>query len=51
LKRSTAAASLKRIGEPPEIAGAVVFLASKAGAFTTGQTIVCDGGATITGGA
>jgi NAD(P)-dependent dehydrogenase (short-subunit alcohol dehydrogenase family) len=51
LKRSTAAACLKRIGEPPEIAGAAVFLASKAGAFTTGQTIVCDGGATISGGA
>lgn len=51
LKRSTAVAALKRIGEPPEIAGAVVFLASRAGAFTTGQTIVCDGGATITGGA
>jgi NAD(P)-dependent dehydrogenase (short-subunit alcohol dehydrogenase family) len=51
LKRATSSASLKRIGEPPEIAGAVVFLASKAGAFTTGQTIVCDGGMTITGGA
>jgi NAD(P)-dependent dehydrogenase (short-subunit alcohol dehydrogenase family) len=51
LKRSTAAACLKRIGEPPEIAGAAVFLASAAGAFTTGQTIVCDGGATISGGA
>ena len=51
LKRSTAASTLKRIGEPHEIAGAAVFLASKAGAFTTGQTIVCDGGATISGGA
>lgn len=51
LKRSTAAACLKRIGEPEEIAGAAVFLASRAGAFTTGQTIVCDGGATISGGA
>jgi NAD(P)-dependent dehydrogenase (short-subunit alcohol dehydrogenase family) len=51
LERSTAAACLKRIGEPHEIAGAAVFLASKAGAFTTGQTIVCDGGATISGGA
>ena len=50
LKRSTAAASLKRIGEPHEIAGAAVFLASRAGAFTTGQTIVIDGGATISGG-
>ena len=51
LKASTAVACLKRIGEPHEIAGAAVFLASKAGAFTTGQTIVCDGGATISGGA
>ena len=51
LRRSTAASTLKRIGEPHEIAGAAVFLASRAGAFTTGQTIVCDGGATISGGA
>ena len=50
LKRATAGASLKRIGEPHEIAGAAVFLASRAGAFTTGQTIVIDGGATISGG-
>ena len=47
LKRSTAGAAMKRIGEPDEIAGAAVFLASKAGSFTTGQTIVVDGGATI----
>ena len=47
LKRSTQGAPLRRIGEPDEIAGAAVFLASKAGSFTTGQTIVCDGGATI----
>ncbi len=46
LARSTEIAALKRIGEPHEIAGAAVFLASKAGTFTTGQTIVCDGGAT-----
>ncbi|MGZ5277275.1 MAG: SDR family NAD(P)-dependent oxidoreductase [Caldimonas sp.] len=51
LARSTAVASLKRIGEPHEIAGAAVFLASRAGAFTTGQTLVIDGGATISGGA
>jgi NAD(P)-dependent dehydrogenase (short-subunit alcohol dehydrogenase family) len=38
---------LRRIGEPDEIAGAAVFLASKAGSFVTGTTIVCDGGATI----
>ena len=41
---------LRRIGEPAEIAGAAVFLASAAGSFTTGQTFVIDGGATITGG-
>ncbi len=45
LKRSTSGAALRRIGEPDEIAGAAVFLASKAGAFTTGQTFVIDGGA------
>lgn len=47
LKRSTAGAALKRIGDPDEIAGMAVFLAGKAGAFTTGQTFVIDGGATI----
>jgi NAD(P)-dependent dehydrogenase (short-subunit alcohol dehydrogenase family) len=47
LKRSTANAPLRRIGEPDEIAGAAVFLASKAGAFMTGQAIVIDGGVTI----
>lgn len=41
---------LRRIGLPDEIAGAAIFLASRAGSFTTGQTIVCDGGATVTGG-
>ena len=38
---------LRRIGEPDEIAGAAVFLASQAGSFVTGQSIVVDGGATI----
>ena len=37
---------LKRIGQPDEIAGMAVFLASSAGAFTTGQTFVLDGGQT-----
>jgi NAD(P)-dependent dehydrogenase (short-subunit alcohol dehydrogenase family) len=47
LKRSTSTVPLRRIGEPDEIAGAAVFLASAAGTFMTGQAIVVDGGATI----
>jgi NAD(P)-dependent dehydrogenase (short-subunit alcohol dehydrogenase family) len=38
---------LRRIGEPEEIAGAVVFLAASASRFMTGQTLVIDGGVTI----
>ena len=38
---------LRRIGEPDEIAGAIVYLAAPASRFMTGQTIVIDGGATI----
>jgi NAD(P)-dependent dehydrogenase (short-subunit alcohol dehydrogenase family) len=37
---------LRRIGEPEEIASAVVYMASKAGAFMTGHAMVIDGGAT-----
>jgi NAD(P)-dependent dehydrogenase (short-subunit alcohol dehydrogenase family) len=48
LKRSTSRTPLGRIGEPDEIAGAAVLLASKGGTFMTGQTIVIDGGNTIT---
>ena len=46
LKRSLAGTPMARIGEPEEIAGAAVYLASKAGAYMTGQTMVVDGGAT-----
>ncbi len=44
LKNSTANACLRRIGEPEEVGGLAVYLASKAGAFMTGQTLVIDGG-------
>ncbi len=47
LKLRTSTTPLRRIGEPDEIAGAAVFLASQAGSFVTGQTIVVDGGVTI----
>jgi NAD(P)-dependent dehydrogenase (short-subunit alcohol dehydrogenase family) len=40
------ATPLRRLGDPDDIAGAAVFLASRAGAWTTGQTIVVDGGET-----
>jgi dehydrogenase/reductase SDR family protein 4 len=39
--------ALRRLGEPEDIAGAAVFLASRAGSWITGQTIVIDGGRTI----
>lgn len=48
LKRALGGTPMKRIGEPIELAGAAVYLASAAGAYTTGQAIVVDGGATIT---
>jgi NAD(P)-dependent dehydrogenase (short-subunit alcohol dehydrogenase family) len=44
--RSKFATPLRRLGEPDDIAGAAVFLASRAGAWMTGQTIVIDGGTT-----
>lgn len=47
LKRTTSTNPLRRIGEPDEIAGAAVFLASPAGSFMTGQSLVIDGGTTI----
>jgi NAD(P)-dependent dehydrogenase (short-subunit alcohol dehydrogenase family) len=48
--QAVASYPLGRIGEPAEVAGAAVMLASKAGSFITGQMIVIDGGATIAGG-
>ena len=37
-----------RVGEPHELSAAVIWLASEAGGYVTGQTIVVDGGVTIT---
>jgi len=37
-------AALHRIGEPMEVAGAIVFLASSAASLITGETILIDGG-------
>jgi citronellol/citronellal dehydrogenase len=36
---------LGRLGEPEEVAGLIAFLASPAGGYVTGTTIVVDGGA------
>jgi NAD(P)-dependent dehydrogenase (short-subunit alcohol dehydrogenase family) len=41
---STKGAALGRIGEPDEMAGAVVYFASPASSFVTGQTLILDGG-------
>jgi dehydrogenase/reductase SDR family protein 4 len=42
-----AATPLRRLGEPRDIGGIAVFLASDAAAFITGQCIVADGGVSI----
>jgi len=47
LRAVTRHTPMRRIGEPHEIAGAAVFLASPASTFMTGQAIVVDGGSTI----
>ena len=36
----------KRLGTPEDIAGVTIFLASRAGAYTVGEVISCDGGST-----
>ncbi len=47
LKAANATTPMRRIGEPDEIAGAAIFLASATGTYVTGQTLVVDGGTTI----
>jgi NAD(P)-dependent dehydrogenase (short-subunit alcohol dehydrogenase family) len=38
---------LKRLGEPEDIAQAVLFFASDASSWITGQTIIADGGGEV----
>ena len=40
---------MKRIGRPDDIAGAVIFLCSRAGAYVTGHVLPVDGGNTVSG--
>lgn len=50
MERRMAMTPLRRVGEPAEVAGVAVMLASRAGAFITGQTLVVDGGTLVTDG-
>ncbi len=45
-ERASSGTPLRRLGEPDDLAGIAVYLASRAGAWTTGQTFVVDGGST-----
>jgi len=47
LKTVTSTVPMRRIGEPDEIAGVALMLASNAGSYINGQTLVIDGGMTI----
>lgn len=46
--RARAASPLGRLGSPEDVAAAVLFLASPLAAWMTGQTLVVDGGASLT---
>ena len=48
LEAQTERIPVGRVGEPGDIAGTVLWLASDASLYVTGQTIVIDGGRTIT---
>ena len=38
----------RRIGQPEDVAGVAIFLASRASAYTTGCLVTCDGGVSMT---
>lgn len=50
LARRLSLTPLRRVGTPEEIAGVAIMLASRAGAFVTGQNLIVDGGTTISDG-
>ena len=50
-RRLVRAIPQRRFGEPGDVVGAALYLASDAAAFTTGSVLVIDGGQTIGGGA
>lgn len=50
VREHLAKSPVQRLGEPEDIAGVAVFLASRAAAFITGQTIVVDGGGSVAAG-
>jgi len=47
VERAEQRTPLRRLGEPEDIAGVAMFLASRAAAYVTGQVIVADGGELI----
>lgn len=49
LAPSLARTPLGRLGEPADIANAILFLASPAASWITGQTLIVDGGYTVSG--
>ena len=47
-EKIAANAPLRRIGRPDDMAGAAIYLSSRAGAYLTGAIIPVDGGITTT---